>query len=111
VEKILNKRKVREVIKYLVHWKRFTAENNTWKKEKDLGNMRELVNEFKRRIKVEVRRQEELNKVWKVKLNSNMEKFKKSKLLKKYTIRILFEWDDKRFKDEYLKKLERNWQK
>jgi len=28
VEKILNKRKIREVVKYLVHWKRFTVENN-----------------------------------------------------------------------------------
>ena len=24
-------------------------------------------------------------------------------------MRILFGWDDKKFKDEYLKKLERNW--
>jgi len=38
VEKILNKRKVRGVIKYLVCWKEFTAENNIWKKEKDLEN-------------------------------------------------------------------------
>ena len=29
VEKILNKRKISEVIKYLVYWKRFTVENNT----------------------------------------------------------------------------------
>ena len=28
VEKILNKRKVRGVMKYLVHWKRFTVEND-----------------------------------------------------------------------------------
>jgi len=28
IEKILNKRKVRGVMKYLVHWKRFTAEND-----------------------------------------------------------------------------------
>ena len=40
---------------------------------------------------MEVRRQKGLNKVWKVKLNPNVEKFRKSKLLKKYTIRILFE--------------------
>jgi len=29
VEKILNRRKVQEEKKYLVHWKDFTAENNT----------------------------------------------------------------------------------
>ena len=36
IEKILNKRKVRGVIKYLVHWKRFTVENDTQEKEKEL---------------------------------------------------------------------------
>ena len=29
----------------------------------------------------------------------------------KYTAKILFGWDDKKFEDEYLKKLERNWQR
>ena len=29
VEKILNKRKIREVVKYLVRWKEFTAEYNS----------------------------------------------------------------------------------
>jgi len=29
IEKILNKRKVRGVMKYSVHWKGFTVENNT----------------------------------------------------------------------------------
>jgi len=34
--KILNKRKVRGVVKYLVLWKRFTAEHDSWEREKDL---------------------------------------------------------------------------
>ena len=38
VEKILNKRKVRGVVKYLVQWKRFMAEHNSWKRENDLEN-------------------------------------------------------------------------
>jgi len=38
VEKILNKRKVRGVMKYLVWWKEFTAENNSWEKEENLKN-------------------------------------------------------------------------
>jgi len=56
-EKILNKRKIWGVERYLVHWKGFTAENNTWKKKKDLENARVLVNKFERRISAEVRRQ------------------------------------------------------
>ena len=44
-----------------------------------------------------------------VELNPEAEEFKKSELLGKYTARILFGWDNKKFEDEYLKKLERNW--
>jgi len=55
VKRILNKRKVRGTEKYLVRWKGFTAEYNTWEKEKDLVNARELVDEFKGRLNVEVR--------------------------------------------------------
>jgi len=32
-------------------------------------------------------------------------------LLGKYTVRVLYGWDDKKFKEEYLKKLERNWKR
>jgi len=42
-------------MKYLVHWKRFTVENNTWEKKKDLENIQELVNEFEEKLKVEFR--------------------------------------------------------
>ena len=42
-------------------------------------------------------------------LNLEAEEFKRSELLEKYIVRILFGWDDKKFEDEYLKKLERNW--
>ena len=55
IEKILNKRKVRRVIKYLVQWKRFTAEYNSQEREKDLENTKEVVAEFKERINTEVR--------------------------------------------------------
>jgi len=42
-------------------------------------------------------------------LNTKAEEFKRSKLPGKYTARILFGWDNKKFEDEYLKKLEKNW--
>ena len=56
VEKILNKRKIWGVEKYLVRWKRFTAEHDTWEKEEDLGNVREVVEESEGRMSTEVRR-------------------------------------------------------
>ena len=55
VEKILNKRKVRGVMEYLVCWKGFTAENNTCEKEEDLENVRKAVDKFEERMSVEVR--------------------------------------------------------
>ena len=36
VEKILNKRKVRRVVKYLVQWKRFIAKHDSWERKEDL---------------------------------------------------------------------------
>ena len=54
--KILNKRKVREEIKYLVQWKRFMAEHNSWEKKEDLENAKKVVAKFKKRINVEVGR-------------------------------------------------------
>ena len=56
VEKILNK-KIRGVIKYLVWWKRFMAEYDTWKRKKDLENTKEVVAEFEGKLSVKVRRQ------------------------------------------------------
>ena len=43
-----------------------------------------------------------------MKLNLEVEKFKRSELPGKYTVRILFGWDDKKFENKYLKKLERS---
>jgi len=59
-------------------------------------------------MSVEVRQQEEINKRWKIKLNPNVEEYRRSELPGKYIVKVLFGWDDKKFEDEYLKKLERN---
>ena len=55
VEKILNKRKIRKVVKYLVQQKRFTAEYDSWGKKKDLENVKKVVAESKIRINAKVR--------------------------------------------------------
>jgi len=51
------------------------------------------------------------DKRWKIKWNPNAEKFKRSELLGKYIAKILFGWNDKKFEDKYLKKLENNWKR
>jgi len=48
VEKILNKQVVREKEKFLVQWKEYTAEGNTWESRENLKNAKELVKEFER---------------------------------------------------------------
>jgi len=46
VEKILNKRKVQGKDKFLVRWKGFTAEGDTWESRENLQNTGELLREF-----------------------------------------------------------------
>jgi len=48
VEKILNKRIVQGKEKFLVRWKRYTAEEDTWESRENLGNTKELVEEFEK---------------------------------------------------------------
>ena len=104
IEKILNKRKIRGIDKYLVRWKGFTAEHDTWERKEDLGNVREVLEEFEGRTNAEVRRQE--------KLDMEEEKdFRRGKLPGKFTAKMLYGWDDGRFEEEYLRKLERNGQR
>ena len=59
------------------------AEYNSWEKEKDLENTKKLVAEFKRRINIEVRRQEKLDLV-------EEKNFRRVELLGKYIARILY---------------------
>jgi len=37
--------------------------------------------------------------------------FEREELLEKYTAKMLYKWNDRKFEEEYLRKLERNWQK
>jgi len=79
VEKILNKRKVRKVVR----WKGFIVKHNSWKKKKDLENAKKVITEFERRINAEVRRQEKLEMV-------EEKNFKREKLLEKYMVKMLY---------------------
>jgi len=104
VEKILNKRKIRRVDKYLVRWKGFTAEHNTWERRENLGNAEKTLEEFEGWMNVEVRRQEKIN-------IADERDFRKGELPGKFTAKMLYGWDNRKFEEEYLRKLERNWQK
>jgi len=109
IEKILNKRKIQGVNRYLVCWKGFTVENNTWEKGEDLGNAKELVDEFEGRLNAEVRQQEKVEVRGEIKGNPGAEKYRRNKLPGKYTAKLLYGWDNGKFEEEYLRKLEKNW--
>ena len=71
----------------------------------------EKVEEFKKgRFEEEIQRIR-LKKGKEIKLNPEAEEFKREKLLERYIAKLLYGWDDKKFDEEYLKKLEKNWNK
>jgi len=83
--------------KYLIQWKGFTVEGDTWERKENLKNAEELIEEFEQGG-VEVRRQKE-----------EVDEYRRMELLGKYMAKVLYEWDDQKFGEEYLKKLEKNW--
>ena len=40
-----------------------------------------------------------------------MNEYRRIELLGKYMAKLLYGWDDGKFEEEYLKKLERNWRR
>ena len=84
-----------------MQWKGFTVEHDTWERREDLGNAREVLEEFKRRMNTEVRRQEKLDM-------AEEKDFRRGELPEKFMAKILYGWNDRKFEEEYLRKLERN---
>jgi len=103
VEKIMNKRKVRGRDKYLVQWKGYTVEEDTWESKENLKNAMELVEEFKkeysREEKEEVRQQE---------AEGDRKMFSRE-LPGRYTAKLLYGWGNKKYDREYWKQMEENW--
>ena len=59
------------------------VEHDSWEKEKDLENAKELVAKFEKKMNAEVRRQKKLDKAEK-------EDFRRGKLSGKYIAKILY---------------------
>jgi len=89
----------------LVKWKGYTAEGNTWEGLENLKNAMEKVEEFEKgRFEEEIRRIR-MKKGKERRLNPEAEKFKRGELPGRYTAKLLYGWDDKKFDEEYLNKL------
>ena len=80
VEKILNKRRKYGKIKYLVQWKGYMAEGNTWEKVESLGNAQDMLKDYERGYEEMARRiREEENGT-----------YRRRKLLEKYIAKLLY---------------------
>ena len=103
VERILNKRWVRGKDKYLVRWKGFTAESDTWEGRENLRNAKEAIEEFEKeyqRDTEDVAQQEREEGT-----------FQRGELPGRFTAKKLYRWSDKRYDQEYWGRLERNWKR
>jgi len=69
-----------------------------------LKNAEEALEEFEGRMNAEVRRQEKIDM-------AEERDFRRGELPEKFMARMLYRWDDGIFKEEYLKKLEKNWRR
>jgi len=91
MEKILNKRKFRERDRYLVQWRDYTVEKNTWKSKENLVNTQELVDRFEKEYGKEARRIKK----------RNLEENYKGELPERYTTKLLYGWNNKKFDRKY----------
>ena len=82
---------------------------NIWEGLENLKNARKKIEEFEKgRFEEEIRRIR-MKKGKEMNINPEAEEFKRRELLGRYIAKLLYGWDDKKFGEEYLKKLERNW--
>jgi len=93
VERILNKQRVREKNKYLVCWKGFTVESNTWEGRENLENAKEAIEEFEKEY------QRDMEDVAQQECEETT--FKHGELPGKFMAKMLYGWSDKRYDQEY----------
>jgi len=89
----LNKQQIRRKDKYLIQWKEFTVESDTWKGKENLDNAKEAIEKFEkeyRRDIEDIRRQKREEGT-----------FRREELPERFIVRKLFEWSDKRYNKEY----------
>ena len=102
VEKIINKRTVRGKEKFLVRWKGYIVEEDTWKNKENLENAKELVEEFEKiygeGVK-ELRRQKQ----------EEEEKEFSQELPREFTAKLLYGWRKRRYEREREKRWDENW--
>ena len=93
VERILNKQWIRGKDKYLVQQKGFIEESDTWEEKENLGNAKEVIEEFEKKYRrdiEDIRRQEREEGT-----------FRRRELPGRFIVRKLYRQTDKRYNEEY----------
>jgi len=101
MEKILNKRMIRGKKKFLVRWKGYMAEEDTWENRENLENAKGLVEEFEREYREEVKelRQQE---------QEEEEKEFSWELPREFTAKLLYGWGKRKYEREREKRWKEN---
>jgi len=89
----LNKRIIWGKEKFMVRWKGYTAEGDIWENRENLGNAKELVEDFEREYG------EEAEELRRQKLKEEEKKFSQE-LSREFTARLLYGWGKKRYERE-----------
>jgi len=79
------------------------AEEDTWESKENLKNASELVEEFEKQYG-----REEEEETWRQEVEEEKNVFSRE-LLGRYMAKLLYGWGEKRYKQEYWKRLEENW--
>ena len=61
-----------------------------------------MLEEFEGRMNAETRRQEKIDM-------AEERDFRRGELPRRFMAKVLYGWDNRKFEEEYLRKLERNW--
>ena len=101
IEKIINKRMIREKEKFLVRWKEYMVEEDTQENKENLENVKELVEEFERKYR------EEVEKLRQQELGEEKKEFS-WELPREFTAKLLYSWKKKRYKREREKRWNKN---
>ena len=96
-------------MRYLAKWKGYMTKGNIWKGLENLKNTIEKVEEFEKGRFEEKIRRIRMKKGKEMRLNLEAEEFKRGELPRRYMAKLLYGWDNKKFDEEYLKKLQKNW--
>ena len=101
VEKILNKRIVRGKEKFLVKWKGYMAEEDTWESRENLENVEELVEEFEREYRKEAKE---------LRWQEQKEEKKKfsQELPREFMAKLLYSWGKRKYEREREKRWDEN---